>query len=624
MNNEEEINLKDILSLFIHNLNYIIAFFIFFVLCGILVIIFSKPIYRADAVIFLEKKPPPTLFSKESEVRYTSDVDSYAELITKYDFCNLVIKNLNLNEEPRKYVKKIGYKKERQNFYTISFFSNISKEDAIRNLDCILNTFVEYITKFSKDKLSVNRYVYDKQLEEIKKDVEELEKKIKDFSTQQQIIELSSQKQELIKNIVKLESLLNETDVELISKTTQEKEIVNKLKELGIIISDETPLSELKLKMLALPRLESSLIEKLINLKIEIETLKSKKEKISEELNNYNKIMEGLPKKEFEYISLQREYEMKKQIYNSLAKNYADTTISSLGEDVAIKIVQVPIAADKPVFPKKRVILFISVLCWIVASIIFVFVKQSFLEPFVDIEEIKQLGLPIVKKVPYYKEIKGLKIYDLLVNKNVDGFYKNVIEEFENFLYKVNTWCHLEKPYKISFTSISPSEGKSLTAIFLAKSTSSQGKKTLLFDLDFYRGHLHKEFSENLKDDIVNVHQVADNLYIGIINKEFKIEMNELVKRGKDKLEKLEELYDVIIFDSPPVFAIKNFQLYKDLDINLFFVVNLYSTSKKSFIEAVEDLKLYGINVKGVVINKLPISDYYPYYKSYYQYYKKS
>lgn len=623
MVNEEEISLREIIALFLANFSYIVIFFIIFILFGVAVILISKPIYKAEAKIFLEKKPPPTLFDKEPIVRYSNDVDSYAELITKYDFVSLVLKNLNSSETPEKYVRKIKFKKERQNFYTISFLSSISKEDAVKNLECILETFVEYITKFSKDKLSVNRYVYDKQLEEIKRDIEELEKKIKDFSTQHQIVELSLQKQEFIKNVIKLESLLNETDIELISKATQQKEIVSKLKDLGIIVSDETPLSELKLKMLALPQLESGLIEKLINLKIEIETLKSKKEKIWGELNNYKKVIEELPKKEFEYVSLQREYTMKKELYNSLVKNYADTTISSLGEDVLIKIVQTPLALDKPVFPKKSTVLLVSILCWIVTSVIFVFVKKALLDPFVNMEEIKQIGLPIVKKIPYYKELKNLKIYDFLVDENPKGVYKNVIEDFEDFLYKINTWCQIQKPYRISFTSISPLEGKSSIAGFLAKSTSSlEGKKTLLVDLDFYRGHIHRKFSDEFKDDVISIIPIEDNLSIGKINKDLKIYNQELVRSVKDKLEKLEGIYDVIIFDSPPVFAIKNFMLYKDLNINLFLVVNLYSTSKKAFIEAVEDLKRYGIEIKGIIVNKLSRRDYYYTYYSYYQYTK--
>jgi len=626
MINEEEINLKEVLSLFLHNLKYIVLFFIISILFGIVFILVSKPVYKAEAMIFLEKKPPPTLFDKESIAKYSSDVDSYAELITKYDFVSLVIKNLGSTEVPEKYVKKIKYKKERQNFYTISFFSSISKEDAVKNLECILETFVEYITKFSKDKLSVNRYVYDKQLEEIKKDIEELEKKIKDFSAQQQIIELSSQKQELIKNIVKLESLLNETDVELISKTTQEKEIVNKLKELGIVISDETPLSELKLKMLALPQLESGLIEKLINLKIEIETLKSKKEKISVELNNYYKIMEGLPKKEFEYITLQREYEMKKQIYNSLAKNYADTTISSLGEDVTLKIVQKPLAEKKPVFPKKSVVFIISVLSWVVVSFIFVFVKQTLLDPFVDIDEVKKTGLPIIKKIPYYKEIKDLKVYEFLSAKNLDGYYNNVIEDFEDLYYKFLSLYQKEKrPYKISFTSISPSEGKSLISCFLAKVASLENNNTLLIDLDFYRGHVHSEFSGDVKGGkLLNLFKISDNLSVGVINKKEKMGLTDTVESLKMEFGNIEQNFNLIVFDSPPVFVIKNLQLYKDLSIDIFFVINLFSTSKKIFVETVEDMKQSGVDVKGIIINKLSAGEYYYYYKSYYSYYKKS
>ena len=191
----------------------------------------------------------------------------------------------------------------------------------------------------------------------------------------------------------------------------------------------------------------------------------------------------------------------------------------------------------------------------------------------------------------------------------MDGYYNNVIEDFEDLYYKFLSLYQKEKrPYKISFTSISPSEGKSLISCFLAKVASLENNNTLLIDLDFYRGHVHKEFSDDVKGGkLLNLFKISDNLSVGVINKKEKMGLTDTVESLKMELGNIEQNFNLIVFDSPPVFVIKNLQLYKDLSIDIFFVINLFSTSKKIFVETVEDMKQFGVDVKRIIINKISV-----------------
>src|SRR5690606_33804742 len=118
-------------------------------------------------------------------------------------------------------------------------------------------------------------------------------------------------------------------------------------------------------------------------------------------------------------------------------------------------------------------------------------------------------------------------------------------------------------------TSSGPSEGKSLTAANVATTFAQQGKKVLLVDADMRKPTVHYTFrientkglsnyliGENKLEDITQETQV-ENLYV-ITCGPIPPNPSEMLssKRMQQFVEEGKELFDLVIFDTPPVLAV--------------------------------------------------------------------
>ncbi len=191
----------------------------------------------------------------------------------------------------------------------------------------------------------------------------------------------------------------------------------------------------------------------------------------------------------------------------------------------------------------------------------------------------------------------------------------------------------------IGITSSVRGEGKSTTAINLSYVLAESGKQVLLIDADLRIPSISEKMEIKNSPGLTNLligtepqrisafkSDVLDNWFI-IPSGDIPPNPSELI--GSRKMEKLlhilEEKFDYIIIDLPPVNIVSDVVAVSKLLNGIVLVVRADYTEKKEFDSCVRQLNLSNINVLGCILNAEKSSNisHYKYKKYYNSYYKK-
>jgi capsular exopolysaccharide synthesis family protein len=169
---------------------------------------------------------------------------------------------------------------------------------------------------------------------------------------------------------------------------------------------------------------------------------------------------------------------------------------------------------------------------------------------------------------------------------------------------------------KILITSSMSGDGKSFIAINLAAAYSYYGKRTLLLEFDLRNPKLADYFglpkAKSLSSYLINDAKLEDiiqktnvkNLDV-VCAGEVPPNPVELIASDNTRnlLEILQNIYDYIIIDTPPIGVVTDSYLLMEYsDANL-FVVRLNYTNKRFFISLIHDLEQKEIPNIGLLIN---------------------
>ena len=206
-------------------------------------------------------------------------------------------------------------------------------------------------------------------------------------------------------------------------------------------------------------------------------------------------------------------------------------------------------------------------------------------------------------------------------------------EEFRTLRTRLNHMQSLQPIHTTVITSPSPAEGKSFAAANLALAQSQlAGNYTLLADFDFRRPIVHNLFQTDRSPGITDylqgkiqlheaIRRVGDsNLFImpageAVINPLELLNLREV----KVMLDRLPDLFNWVILDSPPLLFAADANLLSTLCHGTILVVRIGSTTIDSVTRAMQSLCQN--NVLGIVVNGARRGELYSKYTYYHSYY---
>ena len=181
-------------------------------------------------------------------------------------------------------------------------------------------------------------------------------------------------------------------------------------------------------------------------------------------------------------------------------------------------------------------------------------------------------------------------------------------------------------------TSSIPGEGKSTIAANLAFVIGQTNKKVLIVDSDLRRPTVHRTFKLNNLIGLTSLLVDATMQLEEAVQKSLMSNLDILTSGPKPPnpaellssiqmdalINEVREMYDFVIFDTPPVTTVSDAQVLATKVDGVILVVRSAFVDKKATAEALEFLKNIEANVLGIIMNGKPIDkskDRYNYYE---------
>jgi len=393
----------------------------------------------------------------------------------------------------------------------------------------------------------------------------------------------------------------------------------------------------------------SDLQTRLVELHIEQNQLASKIDGLAQFKDEMNADINSLPEGIVELAKLQRDVRINEELYINISRQYADMSVwkqSQFGFGRVIDPGQVP---NVPVSPNKKILLLLGIMLGGLASAGFIFINEFRDNTVNNVGELKTMFLPSITVVPSFEKVsrrnrkdfsvgEGKMPAELVLLQDRLSLSSEAIRRLKNnIIYQYG-----ERPPKtISVTSAEKGDGKSTIVANLGIAFSEDGYKTLIIGADFRRPKLGKYLGISTKkglSDYLDGKLSFDDLIRNTDQENLKIivagentQTPEILVSSilfKQLLKKMEEVFDVIILDTPPFGIISDSSaILRNAEATV-VVAKYRKTNRGMLYRTLEELQNIHANVTGLVLNdfdyRKETSNYYGagYYQSLYTNYE--
>ena len=580
---------------------------------------------------------------------FSVSLNDYFDLEKINDYPTLIVKVKNPHTITKLYKNKIKVNRLSKDASIINI--SVKGEDLVKETEFLNKLCENYIQNDlnTKNEVSTNTIDFiDKQLNEIKDSLNLIEAQLQIFKKNNGVIQISVESENFYDDI---KSLQNEKSKLLIESRYLEylSEYLNKkssFKDVIVPVSygiSNNLLNDLITELVDL-QLERDLLNpngtlinpviSELNVKIDrlkstlndmISNLKSKNSILISDFSNRIKVSEDmlktLPSVERELINIERHYDLSENIYLLLMTKRTEAGILSAGNVSDAKVVEPAIIQSGVlVSPNKSQNNILALLI----GIFLPFTVFTLIELFYT----KITGPGDIEKnsnIPYLGYIASNNTgFDLIVNEKPKS---RITESFRNIRSNIEFILPKHKKAKtMLFTSSISGEGKTFCAINIATVYAISGKKTILIGADLRKPKMFLTFTENndvgistylsgisSKEEIINNSKIENLDYIT----SGPIPPNPAELLGRDKMKdfirELQNEYDCVIIDSPPVFIVSDIiTLMEIVDLNIYVLRQNYTKREllnyaNSFYDS-EKIK----NI-SIILNDVDFSNNYAY-----------
>jgi succinoglycan biosynthesis transport protein ExoP len=368
-----------------------------------------------------------------------------------------------------------------------------------------------------------------------------------------------------------------------------------------------------------------------------------------------------LAQKELVYNQFERDKVNNEKIYDLLLGRTKEAGLSRLLQVNNVEILDSALLPEVPIKPRLRVNLALALVIGLILGLGLAFLLEFADRTIKTPDDLDALGVAFLGIVPSidtasdgsatlgYQE-NGKKIRTKAKKKETTGKDGVPIETTDLFIHEhpqsqVAESCRAvrtnllfmtaDNPVKrILVTSPAPQEGKTAVAINLAIAMAQSGSSVLLVDTDMRRPRIHRAFGQKRTSRGISTMMVGESTAEESIS-HTQVPNLDLLTCGPtppnpaelmhtDRFariaDELGQLYDRVIFDSPPVAVVTDAAVLSKLVDGTVLVVKSMQTTRESAKHAVGVLRDIEANILGAVLNDLDLTSR-KYGKHYYHYY---
>jgi len=475
-----------------------------------------------------------------------------------------------------------------------------------QTLDTVNDTYVMQNIRREAAEAEKSLEFLEEQLPEIRSDLNKAENRMNEYRLERGSVDLDMETQALLNRIVELDARLNELKVE-----------------------------------------EAEVARRYTRSHPTYQALIDQRERLEEERDQLTERTHELPETQQQMLRMQRDVRVNQEIYVNLRNKAQELRVLKAGTVGNVRIIDDAKVQPGLVAPRRARTLVVATMLGALLSIGFVLVRAFFNRGLESPAELEERGITVYAAIPLSaderkaearfraqqkRHPKGKHTKPLLACENPSDLAIESLRSLRTSLHFAMMEAHNKV---VVITGPSPDVGKSFITDNLAAVMAQAGKSVVLVDADMRKGHLHRYLDTNDPRGLSEL--LSGKLSLDEVLKKDLGPGMDLISRGQRPpnpsellmherfeamLETLNERYDFVLVDTPPVLAVTDCAIVAQKAGTSLMVARYGKNSAKEVEYAIDRLANNNVEIRGAIINFMEQkrSNEYGYYAYGYKY----
>ena len=318
------------------------------------------------------------------------------------------------------------------------------------------------------------------------------------------------------------------------------------------------------------------------------------------------------------YNVLQREVDSERSMFDALMTRVRETTISSQIKTSPFHIIQQPMVSVRPVKPEKLKMMLVALVFGVVLAGVMLVVMDSLDNTLRSVDQAEEfLGVPALGAVPEERLRKRAQLPFVVV----DTPQSRQAEAFRFIRASMSLLGPEHSRRVFLMTSAVSDEGKSFSALNTAAAFAIEGLRTVVVEADLRRPSFWKTLPKMANKKTAGLSDyLAGKAPLEAVLRQSPVENLSLIFAGQPArhpaellssrqfsslIEYLEQSFDRVIFDSPPINAVSDTLTLIRAVQYVCLVVRPGKTPKKAIARACALVEKAGGKIAGLFLNRV-------------------
>lgn len=386
----------------------------------------------------------------------------------------------------------------------------------------------------------------------------------------------------------------------------------------------------------------AQLNQQMVDERIAISGIEAKISALERRLASYSQKLDNIPQQSMQLAQVHRGRQTAEQMYLRLTEKLEEANLAVESEIGFAEILRPALAAYGPPTDPRVQLLIFGALLGLLLGFAAAFARSKLDVRIYTPDDVQERDFGLLSTIPDMSSIMK-KEFGRKSTVKMDGREVSTVllpllrpqtaasEAYRKLYLSVQFSRPDVVVQTILVTSPEAGAGKSTTALNLAATAARTGRRTLIVDADLRQPSVHsylgRPSSPGLSDFVrepiqdVEVDQLStgsENLFVLPAGKYVSDPTRLLSSRAmRELIERLRNVFDVIIFDSPPVLLATDAALISTQSDVTVVVASAGSTGADALKQATDELRNVGAPVVGTILNRFDPTYMYGYKNTY-------